>query len=280
MTQCVACHQPLDPVLAQTQAIHPSCLSFFPEAGVTLADQLKRELTEMIIWADRNSARSLQAEPGPSELGTPCDRRIAYRLAQVPAVNLHWDRLPAIIGTAMHRWLEDGVQRWSKAHGSTGWGTEKRVAVDEFISGNSDLFHYYNGVVIDWKTASADIMKKVKEDLSLHKPEYIIQIMLYGLGYEKAGLTVTDVALVFIPRAGRLRDMYVWTVPYDRTIAEFALSRMYRIAQEIVDLDVINNQHRFEQIQAVGGNHCGFCPWFNPDKVLETGADQRGCPGR
>jgi hypothetical protein len=276
---CLGCGTVLDVRLVELgEKIHPSCMAFFPEENDPLAETLKAELTKIIVWADSNSPRSLQLEPGPSELGSPCDRQLAYRLMATPDVNIHWDRWPAIVGSAIHVRLDEDIQRWVAETGDTRWRPEVRVNVDEFLHGHSDV--YRDGVVIDHKTASDDIMRKVREDLVKYKPGYIVQVMLYGLGYQNQGLPVTDVALAFYPRGGRLRDMYVWTAPYDRSIAEAALTRMYDIAARALELDLIEHPHRFEQIDATPTNDCGFCPWYDPNKQLDTGADNLGCPGR
>ncbi len=113
-------------------------------------------------------------------------------------------------------------------------------------------------------------------------PGYVVQIQLYGYGYEQLGYSVKKVALAFYPRAGWLRDMYVWTADYDRSIALTALERVSRIAQEVVNRDVLNEsyQHRWEQVAAVPSDACGFCPWYVPDRDLEIGANGSGCPGR
>jgi hypothetical protein len=277
--KCLGCGDQLDAKLAALgEKIHPSCMAFFPDEPDPLAETLKKELTEIIIWADRNSPRSLQVEPGPSELGTPCDRQLAYRLTNTPEVNIHWDRWPAIVGSAIHIHLDKMINAWVAETGDTRWRSETRVQVDDVLHGHSDV--YRDGIVIDHKSCSQDVMRKVREDLAKYKPGYIVQLMLYGLGYENQGLPVKSVALAFYPRGGRLRDLYVWTAPYDRSIAEAALARMYDVAARCIELDVIDNPHRFEQLDAVPTDDCGFCPWFDPGKQLDIGADHLGCPGR
>lgn len=277
--KCLGCGEIIDTVMAKRgMRVHPSCMAFYPQERDPLAETLKQELTQIITWADSNSPRSLQLEPGPSELGSPCDRQLAYRLMGISDVNVHWDRWPAIVGSAIHIHLDKMIQHWVASTGDTRWRSEAEVHVDDFLHGHSDV--YRDGVVIDHKTASQDIMAKVREDLVEHKPGYVVQVMLYGLGYENQGLPVTDVALAFYPRGGRLRDMYVWTAPYERTIAEAALARMYDIAAVCLDKDILDNPHRFEQIPATPTNDCGFCPWYDPNKQLDTGADNLGCSGR
>jgi hypothetical protein len=243
------------------------------------AEMLKAKLTEMIRWYDQRAPRALQREIGPSEIGVVCDRRIGYRLAQVKACNEQFDPLPAIMGTAFHLWVQSAVEQYREEHGSTGaWLTEQVVYPTPDIMGHSDLYWTEHEVVIDWKTAGPDVMRKI---LAEGPPEsYQIQAQVYGYGFETQGRQVKKVALAFLNRAGLLSKMFVWTADYDRDIAIKALQRVYAIAQQVIDLDPLTYLHRWEQVPATPGNDCGFCPWFNAGKNLEQGASDTGCPGR
>jgi len=239
---------------------------------------LKHQLTEIIRWADSWNPRAKQVEIGPSEIGDPCDRRIGYRLGEVPPVNTQFDPWAAIVGTAVHSWLDQSVRLWMDCHNSEDWSTETKLSINKFVQGHSDLFWHEQHTVIDWKTAGPTVMKKLRDGGP--SDGYIIQTQIYGYGYERAGWPVKRVALVFLPRAGRLKDMYVWTGQYDRSVAEHALGRMYNIARKVVSLETSIHPHKWEQIDAVPSNSCGFCPWYNSMKPKEEGANDRGCPGR
>lgn len=283
MAHCVYCGKGMYPLIEEGQTSHPACgpqIEPFSEDVDPFSALLKTQLTEIIRWADRENPRSKQVEIGPSEIGDPCDRRIAYKLAELDQINTNFDPWAAIVGTALHSWLDDAVSKWMSAHDSDAWATETQLSINAFVQGHSDLYSRDFRAVIDWKGAGPTVMKKVKE--SGPSDGYITQTHIYGLGYEKAGWPVEKVALVFLPRAGRLKDMFVWSADYDRSVAEQALKRMYEIAHKVVDLDVLNpvNVHRWEQIPSVPSNSCGFCPFYNSMKPKEEGADDRGCPGR
>src|SRR5262245_11881364 len=120
--KCSVCSEDLDPVLAPA-TIHPRC--FFEELeGDPVANELKQDLIESVRWYERQNPRAAQLELGPSEIGDPCDRRIGYRLAGIPAVNTEFDPFPSIVGTALHSWLDDAVQAWCQKHDSKSWLTE------------------------------------------------------------------------------------------------------------------------------------------------------------
>lgn len=233
-----------------------------------LARQLRDDLMGIILDAAYNEPRTLQKTIGPSDLGTPCDRKIAYLLATTPPVNNRTDPWPATVGTAIHMWLEKTFRALA------GWSTERRLQIGEFVSGTCDLYH--DGMVIDHKSAGPDVMRKVHKDGP--PPEYVVQVQLYGYGYRLAGMPVSKVALAVYPRSGWLSKMYTWVDDYDEDVALAALNRMYDIAALVLDLDIANNPHRFHQIPAVA-YQCGFCPFYRPDMGADQAADNFGCPG-
>ena len=178
----------------------------------------------------------------------------------------------------MHGWLDRAVNAWMKENGAEKFLTETELSFNEFVEGHSDLYSKDDAAVIDWKSAGPDVMKKVKKEGP--SAGYQIQTHIYGLMFEQRGYPVRKVSLVFLPRAGRLWDMYVWSADYDRNVAISAMDRMYRIAQQIVSMDILNQSHLWEQVDPVFSNSCGFCPMYDPGRDPERGADDTGCPGR
>src|SRR5574338_1083389 len=223
---CVVCGLPLDPALAP-ELSHPACsdASFYSPVDSTdpFDVELKQRLLEMILYASREDPRSKQQEIGPSEIGVACDRRIAYRLARLPEINTGGDPWPATVGTAVHAWLKQAVDLWAhKDNWQPNWVTEQTINFTDFGGiGHGDLFRLDKGTVIDWKTASKDVMKKVIADGPPEK--YRVQVHLYGYGFRRSGYKVERVALAFVPRAGWIKDMHVWSEPYDESIAEAAI---------------------------------------------------------
>lgn len=239
---------------------------------------LKHELSQIILWTERDAPRSRQISVGPSELGTECDRRLAYRIAGATPVNLGSDPWPAIVGTSIHDWLDKAINRYQSIVGDLGYLTETRVYPDPLVKGRSDLFNTKTSTVIDHKTTGTDGMRKVRKGIIPHP--YRVQIQVYGLGHERAGRQVKHVALIFYPRSGWLDDAYVWVEPYDRKVAEAALARMYELADRLIDMDVVNNPHRYQLIDATPGDACVWCPFYRADRAIDVAADLEGCPGR
>lgn len=242
------------------------------------AVEIKRELSKMILWNEHESPRSKQQAIGPSELGDPCDRRLAYRIAGAATIN-HPDPWPAIVGTSIHDWLEKAINRYQSSVEDFGYLTELRVYPDPMVKGRSDVFNVKTGTVVDHKTTGTNGMRKVRKG---EIPQgYRIQIQIYGLGHRRAGRDVKEVALVFYPRSGWLDDAYVWVEPYDEQVAVDALARMHQLAEHLVDIDIENNDHRYQNIEATPGDSCIWCPFYNKNLIdIDTPASGKGCPGR
>jgi hypothetical protein len=236
---------------------------------------LKEKLTEIIRWAEKENPRNKQVSIGPSEIGDPCDRRIGYRIARISPVNTDFDIWPATVGTAVHSWLEAAVTAWGAKHNDRSWKVEQTLAIKEWSKGHSDLYSVEHQAVIDWKTAGPDLMRKYRKE---GPPRgYQIQAQIYGYGFEELGYEVRKVALAFLPRAGWLRDMYVWSENYNRVTAILALNRVVQIADRLVSMDILNQSHRWEQVPATPSNSCGMCPMYDPSR--DGPATDTGCPG-
>ncbi|MEU4332355.1 hypothetical protein [Nonomuraea dietziae] len=235
------------------------------------------ELDGLIEAHIRNQPRTLQKEPGPSELGIPCDLRLGYKLAGHPETNvdqpLNWK---AWIGTNVHTglqelltlanmarpgWSEDGIDRYE---------LEQRITVGQVdgtdISGNSDL--YVDGVVWDWKIPGGNTLRKYKKEGP--GEQYEVQGHVYGLGHELAGRPVTDIAIYFLPRDQEWKQRYLWSAPYDRQRALDALSRGDGIAKLVHAL----GPAAFPLLKRKA-SWCRSCPWLLPGSTDLA----RGCPG-
>lgn len=76
-----------------------------------------------VVDAITNHPRSLQTAIGPSEIGTPCARKIAYKLLGVEErpQKPNWR---ATVGTGTHMWMEETFDRaneqWALQQGTPG----------------------------------------------------------------------------------------------------------------------------------------------------------------
>lgn len=252
---------------------HPTCDLVFIETE-RRNHALKDKLMEVINYVNDNSERSLQMEIGPSEMGYECDARIGRILAGMPKVNYRMDMWAAIVGTSIHKWLEEAVISYQHMVGddwTDKWRTEEKVQVDDLIPAHTDLWDGQD--VVDYKGSSPAVIK----DMRLHGPpvHYKIQIQLYGKARARTGQKVRDVVLVFLPRVGWLKDMYIWRQPYDEAVADAAIARVYGIGKSLIDLQVVDHPERWAEIPRET-SACWYCPFY----TSRPAPDDLGCPGK
>jgi len=240
------------------------------------AQRLKRQITEIILWADGQHERKSQVRIGPSELSSECDRQIGYRLAGIPATNASADPWAAIVGTAIHSWMDKAVSAWLAHTGTPNWVVESVLYMDDYVQGRCDL--YADGTVVDYKTGGTDRMKQVRKDG--FPQNYRNQVHIYGYGFAKKGFPVSRVALVLLPRSGMLRDMYVWTEPYSHFLAVKQLGKVERIGLDLLRRDVLSHPERWNDVPATPSHDCGYCSHYAFQRTEQGTATDQGCPGK
>lgn len=216
-----------------------------------------RVRTDLIRMVQRHEAtrdRSMQTDIGPSQVGTACDRSLGFQTwvadgnipnveqdaaAAVLRYNPGADPFPAIVGTAVHAWLEKAAHKdnliertMDPTRHTDRWLTEAVVDIvhgDRAISGHVDLIDTWHSMVIDFKVLGAASLKKIAVTGSA---QYETQIQLYGLGVEQTlGIIPRSVALALLPRNGPLRNLTLLTYEYDPDHARAALDRLQAITE-------------------------------------------------
>lgn len=189
--------------------------------GAKIADDLRA----MALAYDARADRSQQTALGPSEIGNPCTYHLGRKILGLPEDSSFDDPWCRIIGTATHTWLEEAAALDN--HTAAGrWLHEIRVHPDPELlpaGGKCDLYDADRLVVIDHKIVGTASQKKYKANGPGR--QYRAQAHLYGKGHRLEGKPVEHVAIAFWLRGGRLTDLYVWTEPYDESIADAALER-------------------------------------------------------
>ena len=252
-----------------------------------LAKELATKIKETFYaYSNRKTSdnRSAQTTLGPSEIGTPCDRRLAMALLGVRPVNPGGDGWAAFVGTCTHAGM---AEVYTFADAGTGrYAVELPVflGMPTVPRGTTDLLDRRDGTIIDWKVMGKYSLDKFKKEGP--SDTYRVQAHVYGLGAERGGEKVRNVAIVGLPRAGSsLDEMHIWSEPYDRKLAQDALARVERIANDVQTLEAeqstwagldiaagrMRNARSFET-----GDDCRFCEFH-----LEGDRDmRRGCPGK
>jgi hypothetical protein len=198
----------------------------------------------------RNQPRSKQTRIGPSEIGNPCQHCLAAKLAG-------WDKnedgipwLPTV-GTAVHAYLEDTFEidnlRYITNTGKPRWLIEQKVDIGEIgdtpITGSTDLFDTYTGMVLDHKIVGVSTLNKARR--TGPSPVYRTQAHSYGRGWKRAGYNVTNVAICYLPRNDVTLDKAVyWHEPFNEQIAIDALTHVNQLNRNLTALESVSPDAR------------------------------------
>jgi len=241
------------------------------------ADRYANELRRVIHEQAARAPRSNQAHLGPSELGVPCDRQVAGKLAGLPATNHVADPWASIVGTALHAWAADAFMADNKRHNMLRWLAEQRVVPHDDHPGTADLYDAQERAVVDHKFLGPTSMAKVRaaDGPPVH---YQVQLILYGEGYRRLGLPVERVVLAAYPRTSHTLDgMYVWeraASPADSLLVEEVI-KLTRIRRSYAD-DILAGAKLTDVPATPDDDTCYFCPFYRPQAAHDGG---QGCPG-
>ena len=230
---------------------------------------LQGELERVITDYSRSFARSQQKSIGPSELGQDCERRLAMTLLGVEAVNHERDEWTSSVGTACHTWMEGAFLHANGLLVSQGlparWLVEQTVTIETGLDGHVDVYDLWTHTVLDHKFPGVTSIRKYRKQKNPGM-QYIWQAHTYGLGWAKMGFPVKAVAIAMYPRSGLIRDTWLWSEPYDESIALQALARKDAL------LVGMNKAENAGGVPALGEylagldhhtEHCGWCPFYD-----------------
>lgn len=236
-------------------------LNEFFDVGTPIIDPLWTDLSDMIKAKSAANPRHLQRELGPSEVGHPCMRKMAYGIMEVPRCNPEYDPLPSIFGVAMHKWLEGAAELDNQRLKRERWIIERRVEVTPGLSGTADLYDTDTDTVVDWKNLGYTSFTAHVKDAG---PTYKSQVQLYGKGFRRLGFDVKRVAIALLPRSGTLSKMHLDIMDYDESLANATLARRDAVLSMLYDFDVENDPERFAWFPKAP-LECVWCPWWSPN---------------
>lgn len=241
--------------------------------------------------------RNQQSNLGPSEAGTPCDRRLALHMLGMRPCNPGGDNWASFKGTCVHAGLAD-VFTWADA-GSGRYSCEMPLALPSALvpRGTTDRVDRVLSMVLDDKCMGGWSLDKFRR--MGPSPTQYVQIMLYAYAARRRGERIDKVALVAWPLAeGTLDGLQVWVRDYEPTVAPTALRRVESIADAVREAE-----DAAEVLRADGGgtrpdtgggevdkgadllsiassfdvaDDCKFCPYHAPDDT----AREFGCNGK
>ncbi len=274
-----ACGIPLDPALIDApdrSGLHANCVE--PDVPPSTVDEMRVALAAY----EARRPRTMQRTLGPSELGTPCDRQIALKLAGVPRRERGLPWAP-MCGTAVHSLMEEVLRAENERLGRERWTIEQRVHLDDELSGHGDAFDNDTATVVDWKytgvTARRKAARRSCDNADRVSVEYRVQAHLYGWGHERAGRPVRFVRLVLLARSHDYDESVEWTERYRPDIAAQAMARFYAVRDRVTNLDGAAHPDRLAAVEAAPGEACKWCPFRRPTPPGGKPVDETGCEG-
>lgn len=268
-------------------------------------------LLDTITGAMAAHPRSLQKRIGPSEMGTPCVRKLTYKLGGTP----ERERPPAwrpTVGTAVHAWLAEqfvaaNMAGWSDPSGS---GLDPAAAsaladlgpmtVLESDAGvgarpfQPPVLRYAVECTVDVGevdgtaiTGSCDLYDRVTatvvdwkivgqatlKRVKANGPSdvYRRQAHLYGRGWTRRGVPCERVGIMFLPNSGELTEAVWWSEPWSEALALETLARADAVAAGIRTVGLAP----MLAAAPMADDYCVSCPFF----VRGSTDPSRGCPG-
>jgi len=219
---------------------------------------------DIIVDHDAARPRSQQTDIGPSDLSSPCSRKLGYQILGTPKVTADTVNLAAWVGTQVHGGMEAALK------GNPDWLTEQRVGVDLrngiILRGSLDAYHKPSKTIVDWKSVGPSALQKYRRQ---SPDNYLTQVAIYGLLAVLSGrMSVEHTAIVYVPRNGTLADIHVDTHPWDQDRADQAIKRL-----EALHAAAAAGPTILPLLPTA--DDCRFCGWWNPNAWV----DNVGCPG-
>lgn len=264
---------------ADFMATSPTPVSGSSPWAARMAAEARRVMHEHAARAPR----TLQSHLGPSELGVECDRQVAGKMAALPATNHIADPWPSIVGTACHSYAEEAYQGDNTRRGQLRWITETRVTPHPDHPGTSDLYDGVEQAVLDHKFLGESSMAKIRKGWPR---VYLVQLLLYGLGFYKLGLPVRRVAVLAYPRtAASLDGLYVRDHAFADADGQIAAEVVTLLNTVVEDTrrrrayadELLAGRLGLRDVPAAPtDDDCFFCPFYRPQAARDGGT---GCPG-
>lgn len=228
-----------------------------------LGKEITARLKEMFHQYSNRMERNQQQTLGPSEIGSPCDRRLAMSLMRMPPVNPGGDGWASFVGTCTHVGLAE-MFMWADA--GTG-----RYAVEVPLTFGSEHVPKGTGDLLDRTLYMFDDHKLMgkwsRNKLKTSGPSqtYRAQVHTYAYGARMKGEKVDHVAIIGWPRdESSLEDLYVWTEPYNPALAKEALERVDRIAAQLGPMKPDGDWSAARPEDFPIADDCRFCPYHMP----------------
>jgi hypothetical protein len=213
---------------------------------------------------------------------------VAGKLAALPATNHVADPWPSIVGTACHAWAAEAFTADNLRKGLLRWVAEQKVTPHPEHPGTADLYDAVEQCVDDHKFLGPTSMAKIRKGWPRH---YLVQLLLYGLGYHLLGLPVRRVVLIAYPRTDASLDgLYVRDTDFTDADGQSA-ARGPRAAPPSSPTPTAARPRPRRSSPAGSASRtsrpprttttCYFCPFYRPQAARDSGPARvpTSCPG-
>ncbi len=154
------------------------------------------------------------------------------------------------------------------------------------IPGTFDAIYRPLRIMLDFKNKSPDVIRAIRDGKEAPAIQNRGQVSGYAVAWndEHPEEPVDSVAIVYLPRAFDLRDLYVWTSPVETELVAQGLDRienLFDLADALDAWDRPADDPELAEIYAAvptaPGKGCLFCPFWNSSLSAPTAY---GCPGK
>lgn len=216
----------------------------------------------MIREYSARQARSLQVEVGPSEIGSPCKRQVAYRIAGVAKRELKDAPFASLVGGGVHLVMDDVVGMHPGR-----FVTNVKVATQSGLFGTIDLYDREHDAIVDWKSVSDASLKVVRQGGA--QPSHLAQIRTYGLAWGNTySVPPRLLRIVYLPRSGQLKKAIMHEELYDQQTAVETVRAFHALEVEVEQMGPAAIPPTPSWLD------CTYCSYRRPGPV-----DDEGCPG-
>lgn len=211
-------------------------------------------LKSALVQADSVRTRATQVEIGASSIGG-CRAQAWHIINQTPKTNTETETLSAILGTSIHHAIQEALLSYDVF--GDDFLLEQEFQTPE-LKGHCDFYSRKDKLVCDWKTTSLKGLSKFPTR------QQKIQVNLYGYLLRSNGYDVERVALVAIPRDGKMADIVKWESKYDQALVDEGLAWL----AEVKAMPTPPPPERPARIFCAN-----YCSWYDP-------SGERGCTGK
>lgn len=208
-----------------------------------------------------------------TDVGHPCLRQVAYRIAGTPRRTIPLlDPWQTAVPAALRTWLEERFRSDNLVGPIKRWLVGRHVRIG-LIEGRVHLYDRLSHAVIDLRILDALRLEAMRSGGP--GETYRVRLHLCAAGLAELGHEVETVAVVALPLAGALDEIWAWSEPYDPAVATAGVERVASAQRMVTMLD--GEPGAWSVIPAYESPACDWCPF------LRTGLsapNATGCPGQ